>query len=196
MLSVDQALTCIIDVCKLQDHIQKDLGESFGYILAEDVYADRDYPPFHRAAMDGYAVNFSDIESGKNNFPVCAVIHAGDPADEPCKPGHCIKIMTGASVPAGANVLFKVEDCQVNGDLIELPLSGTKEWLNIDRKGQVYKSKDIILKKGSVVDMSTANALASVGKHQIRVYKKLSVSIISTGTEVVGINQTIIDFIT
>ena len=188
MISVHDALSCILEISKLQNRIQKNLAESFGYVLAEDVFADRDYPPFNRAAVDGYAVNYEEIKKGKITFPVSQVIHAGQANDEPCKQDHCIKIMTGASVPENATALFKVEDCKVNGDTVELPVSTAREWLNIDRKGQVYKERELILKAGNLVDISTVNALASVGKNQLNVYQKLSISIISTGNEIVDVD--------
>src|ERR1700729_1530595 len=86
------------------------LEQAFGRVLTESVRADRDYPPFPRATMDGVAMQFSDLESGIRRFMVVGTIMAGDIAVRPLGTAECYKIMTGAAVPASADIVIRRED--------------------------------------------------------------------------------------
>jgi len=83
------------------------LGQADGRTLAETILADRDYPPFNRSSMDGYAIRYGDFEKGIRHYSVLETIYAGDTATDPIGPGECYKIMTGAPVPAGADTVIR-----------------------------------------------------------------------------------------
>src|SRR5882757_3718904 len=86
------------------------LEEAYNRVLTTTVLADRDYPPFHRATMDGYAIRYSDWEQGLRQFEIAEIIYAGAAATKPLAPGECYKIMTGAPVPPDADTVIRRED--------------------------------------------------------------------------------------
>jgi molybdopterin molybdotransferase len=164
------------------------LLDGLNYFLAKDILADRDYPPFNRAAVDGFAVSAKDLDCGIQEFKIEAIIFSGDNFSYKFNPGECVKIMTGASVPNGLDVLFKVEDCQFTGEYFKYTGQKYNTGMNISNKGENSRKGDVIIRKGSRVDYRTANSLAATGHNRISVYQPPEVAIISTGSEVVSID--------
>src|SRR6267142_904285 len=90
-------------------------------VLAETVRADRDYPPFDRASMDGFAVRFADLEKGIRRFTIKETLLAGYAPKHPIDAGECYKIMTGAAVPPGADIIIRRENASEEGEWLVLP---------------------------------------------------------------------------
>lgn len=122
MIIVSEALESILkNTIPTNKVIRKPLIETIGFILAENIVADRDYPPFPRATMDGYAVIEKDLIDNKE-FTVIGEIFAGDTWDYPDEipPNSCIKIMTGASVPNIFDTIIKVEDTKSQNKIVQI----------------------------------------------------------------------------
>ena len=152
------------------------IDESLGRVLAEDIEATLDSPPFDKSAMDGFAYNSSD--SGKK-LKIIGSIAAGENSDLEIKPGECVKIMTGAMIPKGANRVVKIENCTTeNGFLTFIEESID----NIIKKGENLKAGEIVLKK-CVIEPQHIGILASSGIAEVKVAKQPLVGIITTGTE-------------
>src|SRR5690349_24298475 len=94
------------------------LEQAFGRVLCEKIIADRDYPPFNRAAMDGYALRFEDFEKGQRTFLVNETIFAGQTSSTTISSGQCYKIMTGASTPQDANLIIRREDTEEKNETV------------------------------------------------------------------------------
>ena len=154
-------------------------------ILAESIKADRDYPPFNRATMDGYAIRFADFSDGINKFKVKEIIYAGYDTDKILQKGECFKIMTGASVPDSADTVIRKEDVSVFDLIIELQTNTIKQGQSIAPKAGDLKQNDIILEKGIQLSASAMGGLAVVGSNTVQVQKLPSVIIYSTGDEVI-----------
>lgn len=166
-------------------HIEKALGR----VLAENVYADRDYPPFNRSAMDGIAVKFEDIENNIREFELLETIFAGQISELPLSHKQCYKIMTGAAVPETANLVIRNEDIhQVKNKFIIKELA-LKKYQNIALKGQDLVKGELVFSPSHIISAVSISILASLGKNNILVEKKPTVSIFTTGNEVIDINS-------
>jgi len=189
MVTIEEAQGLVFNSVPEPKVIQLQLEKARGYTLAEDIRADRDYPPFHRACVDGYAVRLSDIEKGQLKFTPSGTIYAGDSDANAPTGGNCVKIMTGASLPEPWDVLFKVEDCVESEDGITIPDKKPAKWYNIDTKGIIIRSENIIIKKETSLDIRSVTALAATGQAFVSVYDIPTVAIISTGSEIIPISQ-------
>jgi len=167
------------------------LGDADGRILAEDIYADRNYPPFNRAAMDGYAINTGDWENGIREFGVQQVIYAGEAAKEELKAATCYKIMTGAPVPLSANAVIRREDAEQTGDAIKFNLENLKPFQNISRQGEDMRQGDKILSKGTPCSLAAISILASLGKSTVQVQCLPKVALFTTGNELVEVGMSV-----
>ncbi|OCX53322.1 hypothetical protein BEL04_03185 [Mucilaginibacter sp. PPCGB 2223] len=169
------------------------LADVEGRILAEDIYADRDYPPFNRAAMDGYAVNIADWEAGIREFQVQQVIYAGELGQEDLKPGTCYKIMTGAPVPSSANAVIRREDAEQTGDVVNFDLKNIKLYQSISRQGEDMQNGELILPKGTKCSFAAISILAALGKSCVKVHSLPKVALFTTGNELVEVGMLVSD---
>jgi molybdopterin molybdotransferase len=154
---------------------------STGRMLAQDVFADADMPPFNKSAMDGYACRIEDL--GKE-LSVLEIIPAGkSPIHKICI-GECSKIMTGAQVPEDADTVFMVEYSEETASG-KIRFTGDKSNANICLKGEDLKKGDQVLKSGIQIKPQHIAMLASVGCVTPEVYRTPKIGIISTGSELV-----------
>jgi len=160
---------------------RKNLFNALNSILAEDVYSDISMPPFNKSAMDGYACRKSDLE---NQLIVIEEIAAGTIPTKIVGENQCSRIMTGAMVPEGADIVVMKEDIEeISPGIVQCIRDSSKS--NICYLGEDVKAGDQVLQKGAVILPSHIAILASVGCVQPLVYKSPSVAIISTGNELV-----------
>ena len=155
--------------------------DSCSRILAEDISSDTDMPPFNRSAVDGYACHNSEIY---NELEVVELIPAGKVPQKAVGKNQCSKIMTGAIVPDGCDIVFMVEDSQImpSGNI---KYTGIRQKLNISYKGEDVKTGDVILKQGKFIKPQDVAVMASAGHTKVVVKKMPEVGIISTGDELV-----------
>jgi molybdopterin molybdotransferase len=161
--------------------------DALGFVLAQDVKTDREYPPFDRSTRDGYAVHAADAAQDAK-LPCAGEIKAGDTVDAPLKPGTCVQIMTGAAVPAGADAVVMLEHTRREGDTVHFdraPSSGQ----NIVPRGSEASSEQTILSSGQRLGYAELALAAQVGASQLRCANKPRVAILSTGDEVVSIDE-------
>ena len=170
-----------------KEHIQ--LDNAVGRVLSQPIVADRDYPPFNRATMDGIAINMTDWENGIHSFTVAEIIYAGGISTKSISAGECYKIMTGASVPSPANAVVRIEDVKEEDNRLNVTVSGVSPFQNIALKGKDIKQQSFIINEPVVCTPSVITVLASLGYHQVEVEKLPSIAIITTGDEVVNVNE-------
>ncbi|MCK7551715.1 molybdopterin-binding protein [Marinobacter goseongensis] len=169
------------------------LSQLNGRILASDVLAPRAHPPSSNSAVDGYAFAgpLTDVPC---TLPlVDGRSAAGEPYRKPVPPGHAIRILTGAVIPAGTDTVVLEEDCEVvNG---ELKLNGTlKLGANARQAGEDIKAQDRILSAGTRLTPTHLSVLASVGISSVDVYQRLRVGVLSTGDEVKAVGSEVTDW--
>ncbi len=162
---------------------------ALGAVLAEEVVSDVDMPPFNRAAMDGYAVRLADIAATPVELTIVEHIKAGDAPKHPVGTGECSEIMTGAPVPDGADAVVQVEHTEPAAEnLVRIlePLAGKT---NIARQGEDLGRGDVVLKPGRLLRSAEVGLLAMVGRREVQVYQRPTVSILATGDELIEPDQ-------
>ena len=169
------------------------LEEAFNRVLAEKIYANRDYPPFNRATMDGYAINSKDWEQGIKKYVVKEVVFAGQRYQQEVSSGECYKIMTGASVPPTVDLVIRREDSTEVNNQVSFNVEVVKAFQNIARKGEDIQADTCIINQNTICTPSVIALLATVGKAEIKVEKLPNVALFTTGDEVVEPEQTVSD---
>lgn len=192
MFSFDQARQLVIVQSKAhaQAHptLSLPVSDALGHILAQEIRADRDYPPFDRSTRDGYAVRASDAAQG-SALRCVGEIKAGDSVTEALPAGTCIQIMTGAAVPSSADAVVMIEFTRRDGDRVTFDRP-TQPGQNIVRRGSEAHAGDFILATGLRLGFAELAVAAQVGAATLRCCKKPRVAILSTGDEVVSITET------
>jgi molybdopterin molybdotransferase len=168
-----------------------DLLAAAGRVLAEPVAADRDIPPFPRSTRDGYALRVQDLSSIPATLELIGEIKAGEkPEAIPAgiAPGQTASIMTGAPVPAGADAVVMVEYSTRAGVRVQVT-KGVSTGENIVPRGAEAKQGSVLLKPGTRLQESAIALAASVGKTSLLVYKGPRVAVLTTGDEIVDVDQ-------
>lgn len=161
-----------------------------GAYLAEDLLADRDFPPFDRVTMDGIAIVYGTFENGVHEFPIEAIAPAGTPQKELQNPRHCIEVMTGAIMPLGVDTVIRYEDIAIVDGKATIQVESLNYKQNVHFKGMDRKEGSCIVQKGNRLSSAEINIAASVGKAFLRVRKLPKTLIFSTGDELVPVAQT------
>jgi molybdopterin molybdotransferase len=190
-LTVEKALETVLAHTPTLPAEDVPLESALGRVLAADVAADRDFPPFDRAAMDGYAVRVDDVAGAPVVLEVAALVRAGQSPDRPLAPGQAVQIMTGAPVPAGAGAVVPVEKSRSlpGGRRVEL-LSAAEPGAHIARQGSEVRAGTVVLSAGDTIDPASVAVLAAVGQGRVRVGRRPTVSVLSTGDELVDVWDT------
>ena len=166
------------------------LADAYGRVLSETISADRDFPPFNRVTMDGIAIRFSDWEAGTKAFQVSGTQAAGSPPLKVQTSNQAIEVMTGAVLPEGTDTVIPYESIAIDNQkreaVVEIPPNAGQ---NVHRKGSDREINTPIVAPGSLVGAPEAGIAATVGKSEIQVLKPPRVAIISTGDELVPIDQ-------
>ena len=165
------------------------LMNATGRILAADIIADRDLPPYNRVTMDGIAISYLDYERGTRSFYVKATMAAGDIPISVDAVDQCIEIMTGCALPDGLDTVVRYEDITIEGLKATINTEHIKLGANIHYMGADKKMHDSIVAKNTVIDAVTISVAASVGLTTLSVKKLPKVVVISTGDELVDIHQ-------
>lgn len=165
-----------------------ELLRSRGRVLAENVLADRNLPPFPRATRDGYAVRAADLAPSPATLHVVAELRAGGalPAGFHLRPGQAVEIMTGAPVPEGADAVVMVEYATRRRDRVEIA-RGVARSENVVPEGAEGKQGDILLCVGTRLTPAAIAVAASTGRTELGVYRRPRVAILPTGDEIVEV---------
>lgn len=166
----------------------KSVWEALGFILAQDIRADREYPPFDRSTRDGYAVKAREATLG-GSLRCVGEIRAGDNVSAGIASGTCVQIMTGAAVPAEADAVVMIEFTKRNGDEVRFERAA-QAGQNIVRRGSEAQTDGLALKAGTRLGFAELAIAAQVGAAELECYKRPRIAILSTGDEVVPITET------
>lgn len=189
MTTVEEALKCILSHPWIPESVEVDLKSAVGRVVAEPVLADRHLPPFDRVAMDGIAVRSADLLEEKKFFRVVGMAIAGNPMIQMTDRGVAIEVMTGAVLPAGADVVIRYEDLIEKDGAYELNNCNHQLFQNIHRCGSDAKSGEVLMEKGTRITAAEIPLLASVGKSKLNVWSLPRVALISTGDELVEVDK-------
>ncbi|MCM4166284.1 Molybdopterin molybdenumtransferase [Arenibacter antarcticus] len=188
MISFKEAYGKVLDHKQDYGTEQIPLKIAMGRVLAEEVIADRDFPPFNRATKDGIAINYEAIVAGQTTFKLEGILPAGMAAKLLGNKEQAIEIMTGAVVPDNADAVVMYEHLVIeNGwaTLIKNPSKGQ----DIHIQGSDRKMGELVLQKNTRITASEIGILAAVGKSTLMVKKLPKTAIISTGNELVEVKE-------
>jgi molybdopterin molybdotransferase len=161
------------------------VNEAPGRVLATDVVAPMDLPPFDNSAVDGYAVRHRDLQpDAETSLVVAGRVMAGHRPPDQIAAGQAVRIFTGAAMPAGADTVFMQEDVKTGGDKVILP-PGLKLGANRRLAGEDIKAGTVALPAGRVVSAADAALAAALGITELEVRPRLRVALFSTGDEIV-----------
>jgi molybdopterin molybdotransferase len=168
------------------------IDDAVGRVLAVDLVAQLNVPPFDRAAMDGYAVRAEDtVGAGQFNpkvLKVAAQLNAGDVSGLQVEAGLCIQISTGAVLPKGADSVVMVEDTEAQDGSVRI-FKPTYPKENVGKVGEDIKEGTLVLKEGTFLDAGKIGVLASQGMTKVQVYERPKVAVIPSGEEVVPVGK-------
>jgi molybdopterin molybdotransferase len=191
VIPVDKALEIVLGHTPVLPAEEVDLPSAVGRVLAEDIHADLDMPPFDRSAMDGYAVRAADVAHAPVVLDVAGQVRAGHWPERGLEPGQAIQIMTGAPVPSGATAVQPVEKTRPleGGRRVEM-LAPVEPGAHIARQGAEARAGDRLLERGRTVDPASVAVLASAGKGRLRVGRRPTLAMLVTGDELVDVWDT------
>ncbi|MEQ1761751.1 MAG: gephyrin-like molybdotransferase Glp [Pyrinomonadaceae bacterium] len=188
MIPVSRALKIIARETPMLGVERIALQDSIGRILSEAIVADTDLPPFDRSQMDGYAVKSADTKDVPVTLKVVGESAAGRGWHKTLRSGEAVRIMTGASVPSGADAVQKLEVARENDEMVTLS-EPTEKGRFLVAKGKEVKKGKTVLRSGERITASNISIPAAFGYARIGVAKQPRVAIISTGSEIVDVKK-------
>ena len=164
------------------------VADAYGRVLFCDVLSQMDFPPFDKALKDGFAVKAEDTFGANDEIPnsleVIDFLEAGSTTEKIVENGKTIEISTGAAMPQGADAVVMVEYCDKKGDSVDILKSATPT-LDVAKKGSDIEKGKLLMEKGSLLTPGKIGVLLSQGFETVKVFKKPSLGVISTGNEIV-----------
>lgn len=182
MYSVEEAKNVLLNNIEITMPAFAPIENAGGLILAEDIFSPVDLPPFNQSAMDGYAVNFSEIKK-EMCFKIICEIKAGDVPNKKLKNGEAARIFTGAVVPDTADCVVMQEKVFVQNGNMYLEKSQLKKSSNIRQKSSQIRKGELALAKDNYLNTASIGFLASMGIKKVKVYPKPKIAIVVTGNE-------------
>src|SRR6476469_5616934 len=190
MISVSEA----IEIVRQQTHAlpveHVPLQQALGRVLAQDIVADSDLPPFDRSQMDGYAVRAVDAQAAPVRLRIVGESAAGKGWHNQLEEEQAVRIMTGAPVPAGADSVQQVELAHElkDGTVVEL-LESVETGKSIVPRGSEITAGEVVLRAGTTINAAMMAVLAAFGYAEVEVFRKPRVAVLATGTELVPVDQ-------
>jgi molybdopterin molybdotransferase len=163
------------------------VGDALGFVLAQEVKTDREYPPFNRATRDGYAVFAADVKTGVT-LKCTGEIKAGDRVTKELWAETCVQIMTGAAVPSGADAVVMIEHTKRDGDEVRFERDAVTGQ-NIVPRGSEARAGQTLLTPGMRLGYAELASAAQVGAGELKCASKPRVAILSTGDEIVPVDS-------
>src|SRR4051812_10468769 len=189
MISVEEAIEIVRENTSHLPTERVPLNEALGRVLAEPVSADMDLPPFDRAQMDGYAMRSEDVQQLPARLKVVGEAAAGHAWTGVLGEGQAVRIMTGAPVPTGADSVQKVEVTNETELVVEILESTTTGQFIVPRASEIFAGSRV-LSQGETIRPASMAVLAAFGYSTVAVFRRPTVSVLATGSELVAVDQT------
>src|SRR5262245_12731381 len=189
LMTVAQAIA-VIDAAPVSPRVARvRIEEAQGLRLAQDILADRDYPPFHKSLMDGYAVRCEDVRTTPVELEVAGEVAAGQRHPRALQRGQVIAIMTGAPIPDGADGVVPVEETHrdAQSGRVRIQRADGPERF-ITRQGADCAAGSVVLTRGTKLEAAQLAVAATVGASELDVFARPRVAVLSTGDELVPID--------
>ena len=190
MISVAEAIQIVRQQTHTLETEKIELPSALGRVLAQEIVADSDLPPFDRAQMDGYAVRAADTTAAPVSLRIAGESAAGKGWHHRLEEGHAVRIMTGAPVPEGADSVQQVELTHElkDGSVVEL-LAAVETGRSIVKRGAEIQAGEVVLRPGMTINAAMMAVLAAFGYAQVDVARRPRVAVLATGSELVSVNE-------
>ena len=189
MITVEEALQ-IVNAHQVDFGTEKiPLHQSVGRVLREDLYADRDFPPYNRVTMDGICIQNAAFQDGRRQFKIEGIAAAGSPQVRLSAAAHCLEVMTGSILPLDADIVIRYEDVTIADGYATVNLEAIRFRQNIHEKGEDRKQGTLVIQKGRAISPAEIGVAATIGKAEILVSRLPKALIISTGDELVDVHE-------
>lgn len=193
MISVEEAFKKVMETAKVIGVESVSIQDAIGRTLAEDVYADRSMPPFDRVTMDGICIDYQSYATGQRIFPIESIAAAGSPSVILQDRKKCVEIMTGAPLAVNTDTVIRYEDLQELEGAFKIVVE-VQQGKNVHIKGSDHNKDAVLLSKNNRIKAIDINVLASVGKSNVKVYRNPKVAVISSGDELVNVEDVPTDY--
>lgn len=192
MLTVEEARQRMLDTITVLPTETIGISDSIGTVLAEDVYASENIPPFNNSAMDGFAVVAADVLNASKTDPVrlsvLETIQAGYAPAVSVRRGSAARIMTGAMMPEGADAVAMKEVTESEGDQVAI-FEGVETDENVRFTGESVEQGDLVMSTGKLIRPQEIAMFASLNRSEVGVYKRPKVAVVSTGDELTPLGE-------
>ncbi|MBC7293834.1 MAG: molybdopterin molybdotransferase MoeA, partial [Thermoleophilia bacterium] len=192
LVSIEEARARVLAEAAPLPVEEQAIDECLGQALAEDVVAPHAVPPFDNSGMDGYAVKAADTVEASPESPAVLMVQetlaAGQVAQGVLEPGHAVKIMTGAPLPAGADAVVQVEATAEHEGQVQV-FQPVRPGRNVRQAGEDVRAGDVVLRAGDVLGPAEIGVLASLGFPRAKVHRRPRVAVVSTGSELVEVDK-------
>ena len=189
LINVDNALRIVLSETESFGLEDIDFKESLGRVLRENITADREMPPFNRVSMDGIAIKTSAFESGRRDFKIENIQAAGSEQLVLGSEDHCIEAMTGAMLPVGTDAIIPYELISIEKGIAHVNLDDIQYFQNIHKKGLDRQKNELLVPQNTKISSAEIGVFATVGKSRVQVSALPKVAIVSTGDELVEVNE-------
>ncbi len=189
MITVQEAIDIITGKVRDFGTETVHLDEAIGRVLREDLYADRDFPPYHRVTMDGIAIQYQAYEKGNRYFPIEDVAAAGAAQKVLRQPNACFEVMTGSILPEDTDTVIRYEDLQLENGHATIAVDTVRKGQNVHYRGEDRQQGSLVVKRGRRLSPAEIGVAATVGKPLLQVSRLPKAIIISTGDELVEVGE-------
>ncbi|HFC00370.1 MAG TPA: molybdopterin molybdenumtransferase MoeA [Phaeodactylibacter sp.] len=159
-------------------------------VLRENLFADRDFPPYNRVTMDGIAIQGKSFQNGNRKFPIEDIAPAGAAQKTLQNANHCIEVMTGSILPNNTDTVIRYEDLDIQDGVATIQLNELKTGKNVHRKGEDRLQNSKITSLGKIISPAEIGVAATIGKSHLKVSRLPKIILISTGDELVEVTET------
>ncbi len=189
LIDVNNALSIVLRETESFGLEDIDFKESLGRVLRENIAADREMPPFNRVSMDGIAIKTSVFKSGRRDFKIENIQAAGSDQLVLGNENNCIEAMTGAMLPVGTDAIIPYELISIEKGIAHINLEEVQYFQNIHKKGLDRQKNELLVPQNTKISSAEIGVFATVGKSRVQVSTLPKVAIVSTGDELVEVNQ-------
>jgi len=189
LIKVKEAIEIVINNSQNFGNEEVDFLNSCGRILKENIFADRDFPPFDRVSMDGIAISSKAFNAGQRTFKIEGIQAAGSAQLTLQNSANCMEAMTGAVLPKNTDAIIQYELLTIENGIATINLEALKNLQNIHLKGTDKKEGDLLINENTLISPAEIGIFATVGKSVVKVAKQPKVIIVSTGNELVEVGE-------
>lgn len=189
MISVEKALEIVVNSSQDFGVDEIPFLKSSGRILKESIFADRDFPPFNRVTMDGIAIDVTSFQNGRRSYKIKGIQPAGSEQISLKNHENCIEVMTGAVLPKNTSAVIRYEDITIKNGIATVNIDAIYDRQNIHEQGKDEQKGTELIAKNTLIGAAEIGVFATVGKSFVKVAKHPKVMIISTGDELVSVDE-------